>query len=169
MQDAHLIKQNLEENTQKLLHYLEKVDESILTTHPQPDAWSIAEIFEHISIIDQALVMFLQGPLEKVDRDPTSVISNIKTAFYNFERQYPAPEMISPKGLYKSKADINLKWPEIRKQLFQVAEKVNWEAEVRGFKHFAFGYLTVVEWVYFSIIHAERHLNQMQRTEVALS
>lgn len=169
MRDTAQIQKDLEANTQKLLDYLEQVNPAILDKRPAPDSWSILEIFEHIIIIDQAIMMMFNGPAEKVERNPEEKIEAIEATFYNYDRQYPAPEPIAPKGMILDLVSVKAQLPKHRNTFFDVGKSSNWSAECKSFKHFHFGYLTRVEWAYFSIIHANRHLVQMQKAEAALS
>lgn len=169
MRDNSQIQKELEANTQKLLDYLERVNPEILDKRPAPDSWSILEVFEHIIIIDQAIMMMFNGPAEKVERNPEEKIEAIEATFYNYERQYPAPEPIAPKGMIKDAAAVKAQLPKVRTAFLEAGKSSDWSAECKAFKHFHFGYLTRIEWAYFSIIHANRHLVQMQKAEAALS
>ena len=167
--DAQKLPRELEENTTKLLNYLETVDEAILAQRPAPDSWSILEIFEHIIIIDQAINMMFNAPTESVERKADEKISSIEQVFNNYDRQYPAAEAIFPRGTIKDKTAVREMLSQTRGAFLKTGNETDWHAECKAFKHFRFGYMTRLEWAYFSIIHANRHIVQMQKAEKALT
>ncbi len=57
------------------------------------------------------------------------------------------------------------KFEEQRKLLEEIVKKEDMSLTCDDFKHFGFGYLNRVEWVYFNIFHGERHRVQIENLD----
>ncbi|MGB0524944.1 MAG: DinB family protein [Flammeovirgaceae bacterium] len=162
MEDTIL--KTFEENTAKLLDFIQQVDDSKLLVNPTRKEWSIMDCCEHILQLEQALMKLFRGPVEKVDAQSSSNVDLIKERFLDFSRKLTAFGVILPQRKYKSKTEISEALKETRKMLLRIGKNNGWNKKCMLYAHPLFGHLTRLEWIAFCIYHVERHLNQMEET-----
>ncbi len=118
---------------------------------------------EHILITEGLVNNVLKGKTRATDiRDPEKKIEIIQTAFEDHTKKYQAGGPILPtsnsfdplSGIEKFKAQ--------RKLLEEIIKTEDLSQTCDDFRHFGFGYLTRVEWVYFNIYHGDRHRVQIE-------
>lgn len=156
------IQTDLEENTQKLLHFLQKINEEAFTHKAAPEKWSLLETYDHIITMEGLIGGVFRGETVPTDRDPQEVIQKIEKAFYNYERRYTAMTPIHPQGKIQTKEAVKAALTEVRSGLIELGEERGWSQLCTAFAHPLAGTMTTAEWVYFCIIHANRHLTLME-------
>lgn len=109
-----------------------------------------------------------RGNMEKTDRNPTEKIEKIKFRFGDYTHKLTAGEPIKPRGEFTDKEKVLRAIVSNRSEILQLPQEGSWFDLCLGFEHAIFGYLTKIEWLYFCIFHAERHLQQMQTIEERL-
>jgi len=162
MRNPEIIKSDLKTNTDELLGFLDTLNDKQIASKPVSGGWSIKECFEHLYIIESRIAMLFQGDIRENNRDPEHKISLIRESFANMERKYQAPDSILPRGAIDDMAVAKSEFSQNRDSLIEKENQTNWTDACMGFRHWGFGILTKIEWVYFCIYHAERHFRQMQ-------
>jgi len=165
MLDEKTIEQELKENTDMLLSYLNDIDDELLLVHPSENVWSMMQCYEHILILELAIKNLLRGKTEKCERNPTEMVEKIKYRFSDYDRKYTAGERIRPKGIIKDKEVMQREFQNNRKELLTMLKNGSLQELCLDYPHAIFGTLTRIEWYYFCIFHAERHLHQMKEIE----
>ena len=150
------------ENTNKLLGFIEQVDEVKLLTNPTRTEWSIMDCCEHILQLEQALIKLFRGPVEKVEKHSDKNVEIIKERFLDFEKKLTAFGIILPQRKHKTKQTIKAAIADSRATLIRIGENNGWDKRCMLYAHPLFGHLTRLEWIGFCIYHVERHLNQME-------
>jgi hypothetical protein len=90
------------------------------------------------------------------------LMSRVNEIFGNLERSFPAPEAVSPKGRFITWADARPIWLAIRNETIALLDALNPDEVCQSWPHPAFGHLTRREWASFALIHASRHLQNLQ-------
>lgn len=152
---------DLNKNTAILNEFLLSISEKEASFKASPNQWSILECAEHLWIVDKAICGIFNGRSNETKGDPEEKINLVKSYFHDFSKQFTASNQISPQGIFK---DIPNVIEAIKINREEMLEEENLNAECLDFSHPIFGTMTKLEWVYFSIIHTERHLQQMKNT-----
>jgi uncharacterized damage-inducible protein DinB len=152
---------------------VEGLSDEQATARPAPEAWSVAEIAEHLALIERSVLRLMKNVLAQIEAaggrtDGDGAASSMKpfSLECHVERsrreKYVAPEMARPKGearLADSLAHLRRSREELRGLRLRIeAADLN---EV-SYPHPAFGPLNVYEWLAFIGIHEARHLKQAE-------
>jgi hypothetical protein len=146
------------------------------------DAWSVAEIIEHLSLterrVTRALETMLPQAVGALANDAKVSITNgdkvAGDAPQNFkpfsldayveqsrDQKFEAPEFIRPHGIPLAAALAQL--AESRAALEALRPRFECADHSAEFPHPAFGMLNVAQWLAFVGIHEARHLAQIER------
>ena len=79
---------------------------------PGPDRWSVAEVLEHIVVVEQFLLEntakdVMKAPAGKPDRDYKSTDKLVLTAIADRAQRAQAPEPVQPTGRWSSQETLN--------------------------------------------------------------
>ena len=155
----------------RLCEGLHKLSPEQATFKPVPDEWSVAEILEHLSKVDRALVTRIDKKL--VELEQTGPSSGRISSFFPFstdhiseqakDRKFKSPEPVLPLAglaidesltkLQSSRADLIAMQPRIEDR----------DLSKTTFPHFVFGELNVYQWLAFFGLHENRHRKQIDR------
>jgi hypothetical protein len=169
MKTVEQVKMDLSIATGSLLGHIESFPENVFYKKPTPESWSAAEITEHLCIIEGFTIDLLNGNTEQPKRAPDTQVDFIATAFGNTDKKYNAPDMILPQGNDLKKEELLVRMKRQRNDMFEIAGSMNLTLLCTDFTHQAFGMLTGIEWIYFTIYHGDRHLHQLLKTAQALN
>lgn len=148
-------------------------DEQASQQRRAPDAWSIAEIMEHLSIGEIGIVGLINRLLEKTEakglinqdkivfNPPLSLAAEAESAK---DAKFEAPEHLIPnKGAALSLSLESLK--ASRASLHELRSRIEIvDAHDAKFPHPAFGNLNLYQWVAFIGLHETHHLKQIRET-----
>jgi uncharacterized damage-inducible protein DinB len=144
------------------------------TFKPTPDAWSVAEILEHLSKVDRALVNRIDKLVAELEETGTCTAC---TNFFPFsmnsiaerarDQKFKSPEPVLPitgfsiqesiVKLQASRADLVAMQPRLEAR----------DLSETTFPHFVFGQLNIYQWLAFFGMHENRHRKQIDRLMAA--
>ncbi|HEV7333350.1 MAG TPA: DinB family protein [Flavisolibacter sp.] len=124
-------------------------------------SWSPAQIAEHLWKVDLSTAQALKSETIPTNRSPDQKIALIKEAMDSDTKRI-APEMVKPSGMEYEPRVIARKISEQREVVKGMIIALDLTEACRVYKHPSLGTMTRLEWVYFDIYHAERHMRQMQ-------
>lgn len=143
---------------------------------PAPDAWSVAQIAEHLRLVEAGIAAGLERAADAAGAEslgPETETSSVLGALdrYRLDQRrsrLPAPPRVTPGG----NADLGSALAGLeqsRQQLHALIERLNGRAlsGVR-FPHPAFGPLSCYEWLLFVGQHERRHTAQIREVLAAL-
>jgi hypothetical protein len=156
---------------QRLYDRVEGLSDEQSRARPNSNAWSVAEIVEHLSIIEGRLLQMMKLMLHKaesagarskggaVEMKPFTIEHHVERAR---NEKYTAPEAVRPSG-QASIADSLAKLRQSREELRALRPRIE-ETNLAGatYPHPAFGPLNFYEWLAFIGVHEERHLRQIE-------
>ncbi|HWS86336.1 MAG TPA: DinB family protein [Pyrinomonadaceae bacterium] len=165
------IYEHIDRTRARLTAAVEGLSEEQQSFSPAPDRWSVAELVEHLSIVEAGVVRLLEKLLGKAAEagaaeaaapglfaDPVSI-----EEFVERSRgvRLEAPERIRPTGLRLADSLARLK--ESRAALHALRPRVE-RADGRAlrFPHPAWGPLDLYQWLLFVGAHEDRHLAQIE-------
>lgn len=155
----------------RLCEGLQDLNPQQATFKPTPDQWSVAEILEHLTKVDRALVTRIDKKLVELEQaGPGNVQAR---SFFPFsmdhiseqakDRKFKSPEPALPLAgltidesltkLQSSRADLIAMQPRIESR----------DLSKTTFPHFVFGELNVYQWLAFFGLHENRHRKQIDR------
>jgi hypothetical protein len=137
---------------------------------PTPDAWSIAEIIEHLSIIERQLSRLFAMMVKKAEA--SGIETHAGQSFRPFsldqfverslKEKYTAPETVRPSGNVPV-ADSLAKMRSSRTLLHELRPKLeSIDLSSMTYPHPAFGPLNLYQWLALIGMHEDRHLRQIE-------
>ena len=130
---------------------------------PAPDAWSVAEVVEHLALIEEVvheiLVNIEKAPAPPADFDAKQVDAMVMARMPDRLTKFKAPEGARPTGRWAPKEALE----HFLSLRAQVADILRSTPDLRDHvvKHPAFGNMDGYEWVLAVAGHTERHTKQM--------
>ena len=164
------IYEHIDHTRARLLAAVEGLSEGQQAFSPAPDRWSVAELVEHLSIVEGNVATLLDKLLGKAEEsgtggatpdhfDPVSIEEFVeRSRAVKFE----APERIRPTGALPV-ADSLARLRDSRAALHALRPRVE-RADGRALRypHPAWGPLDLYQWLLFVGAHEDRHLAQIE-------
>ena len=138
---------------------------------PSPDAWSIAEIIEHLSIIEGQLSRLFAMMVRKAESlgvaaqaggrsfRPVSLDQFVERSL---KEKYTAPETVRPSG-NATVADSLARMRRSRAELHELRPKLEAiDLSSMTYPHPVFGPFDLYHWLAFIGVHEDRHLRQIE-------
>ena len=151
----------------KFIDYVSHLDAGDTELLPEGEKWSIAQIVEHVSIVDEGIIKICRRLLKRAEADGAASDGGIQFSDEFLQKsaglakaKIEAPEMVHPKGrpIHGSISALEANLEEIA-GLRQLFDTVN--GSVRKFPHPALGEISAQEWFAVGIHHQGRHLRQI--------
>ena len=131
---------------------------------PAPDRWSIAEVLEHIVLVENYLLENVRPQLASStapvpDRDPKQMDAMILARMPDRSAKFQAPPPIVPTGRWTPQVALD-RFLADRKETVAFLKS---DADLRGpvVTHPAFGAMDGYEWILAIAGHSERHTKQI--------
>ncbi|MGE3466329.1 MAG: DinB family protein [Pyrinomonadaceae bacterium] len=130
--------------------------------------WTIAEIAEHITVVESALFAMLTAPTaaktykcEDVPRIPDTALI---LAITNRSQKFTAPEQVRPNGRWKTKAELISNFEKTRAITIEYIK--NTKADLRStFVQSPMGTIDSLQGILFISGHGDRHLAQLKEVK----
>ncbi len=154
---------DLEKNTNKVLETVKDYPLEKLTQKIDLE-WSVLEVLEHIYMSDKLIYRIISKSSENESESKEIIGRNkLKTILIEQRKnKVQSPEVLKPKGYFKNLAEFNLAFSTLRKAIQNDLISKKLVVDNRTYNHPILGEMTVKDWLYFSLFHAERHLKQIQ-------
>ena len=161
----------IDETRARLYRRVEGLSDEQVTARPRPDAWTAAEIIEHLSLIEDRLVKMMSMMLTKAEgagaRTSDAPVEMKAFSLDEFverarSEKYDAPEAVRPSGTV-TLSDSLAKLRRSRETLHDLRPRIEaTDLSKVTYPHPAFGPLNFYGWLAFIGIHEERHLKQAE-------
>jgi hypothetical protein len=152
----------------RLLQSVEGLSAAQQSFRPAPEKWSVAEVVEHLSIVERRVAHLLGSLVEKAEaagqtRDASAPFAPVSVAGFvetTRARKLNAPENISPTGAALADSLTSLRDSRAALQALRPrVERVDGHATL--FPHPAWGPINLYQWLLFVGAHEARHLAQI--------
>jgi hypothetical protein len=157
------VRESLAADRAALRAAVEGVPEALRSQKPAPGRWSVAEVLEHLSIVEARSVAMLGPLIESAPAigSPDAVTPLDRARLLDRSRKLSAPDAIQPTGTVTADAA----WTALersRVQLLEILETAEGRDLTRiGRPHPAFGTLDGYQWLAAVGGHEERHAAQI--------
>lgn len=143
---------------------LEGATEALFLHKPDDTTWSMAELVEHIIIVEKGVLGTIQKIGAKASEEP--IISKlddkaIVKLLSNRKRKVEAPAHFVPKGIFTSKEIALQKFQAHRADIQDFITTTTLPLKNIGFPHPIVGMLNAENWFTFMAGHCQRHASQM--------
>ena len=150
-----------------LLSLIDGLTPEQLAFRTAPDRWSIAEIIEHVIVVEtrltRAINKTIAQPSTRTERpDPAPRDASLWTQVTNRSTKLEAPEQVRPSGMFRVTIEIAEGLRGTRRQTVQFVTAT--DADLRGYTipHMAFGDLDLYQWLIVLSNHGTRHAAQIE-------
>lgn len=151
----------------RFLDTIAPLSEAQMKWKPAPDKWSVAEVAEHITVLEvffpQKMEQVMSSPAapEKKKASPGETDRKLMQAVTDRSHKFQAPELIRPTGRYATKSDEQAAFKQAR--FANIATVRDSQGDMRS--HFAphpiFGELDAYQWYIILAGHTDRHVDQI--------
>ena len=130
--------------------------------------WTIAEIAEHITVVETALYGMMTSPMAakslKCEDVPRFADTALILAITNRSQKFTAPEQVRPNGRWKTREDLIASFEKARAAT--IAYIKDNKADLRGtFVQTPMGTLDSFQGILFLSGHSDRHLAQLKEVK----
>ncbi|PKB15190.1 DinB family protein [Flavobacterium sp. 5] len=161
METTANLKQNITEIFKELDEKLSSFSESQINKKPFEGSWTAGQLAQHLILGCSGLSKLCDGKTEKTDRDPSEKIDVIKSVFLNFDTKMQSPEFLYTEDKEYNQILLLLALQKIEQELLHISNNYDLTLTCLDFVIPSFGKLTIYEWIYFDLIHIQRHLKQL--------
>ena len=164
------ILEHLQKSRADLLHLVSDVSDADFMKKPSKEVWSIAEVVEHLVLIDESLFNSLHKAENVPDTTPETV-PNDKILYVVPNPKYgkvTAPKNLVPQSTYNSKDEALMAFNTNRDRIENFVKTTDLPLQRVVFRHFALGLLNGMNWLVFIAAHCQRHINQIRNLKKGL-
>jgi len=158
----------MNDNRDDFVKQLTGLSDAQLSFRSAPGRWTIAEIAEHIIVVEQALMGMFNAPNAaksiKCDDVPRLADVALILAITNRLQKFQAPEQVRPNGRWKTQEDLLANFQKTRAATME-SLKAN-KADLRStFVQSPMGMVDSFQGLLFLTGHSERHLLQLKEVK----
>jgi hypothetical protein len=156
--------QYLEQTRDGVVAATKGLSEAQLKFKPAPDRWSVAEVLEHITVVEGAIYQnvterIMKAPAGAADRDTAKIDAQVLAMVPDRSHKVKAPEQFVPTGRWPATDTLD-QFLKTRSQTIAFFESTpDLRAHVGG--ESPFGPLDAYEWLMFTSAHSARHTKQI--------
>jgi hypothetical protein len=156
--------QYLEQTRDAVVAATKGLSEAQLTFKPAPDRWSIAEILEHITVVENLMYenvteKIMKEPAGAADRDTAKIDARVLAMIPDRSRKVKAPQEFVPTGRWPAADTLN-QFLKVRARTIAILESTpDLRAHVGG--QSPLGPLDAYEWLMYAAGHSGRHTKQI--------
>lgn len=158
-----------EQNHQAMLAMLKTIQIHRFTDRPTEESWSIAEIVEHVILVETGII----NNLKKLGAKAAVVTfehppSNHKVREESASRtvRATAPTVFEPKGTFTSSSETIAAFTNHRQSIEQFVQQTSLNLKAINFPHPRLGMYNGENWLTFIVGHCERHIQQIAQTKL---
>ena len=152
---------------QEFVQVLSAIPEDQLNTVPFEGSWTAAQVTEHAW--KAASVDTLYGDTSPTDRDPGEKIKAVSDLFLNMDIRMQSPDFIYSSDKKYGKQELLDMVNDRFNKLIVAAKTLNITVTCLAFEVPGFGAFTRLEFIWFYIVHTQRHIFQLKKIAKVLA
>lgn len=139
------------------------VDSAILSKRPAENEWSVAEVVEHLCLVEGAVMNYLKSKLDQPPVKVSFLKKLIPMRIVSFRvKRLQAPKIVQPANNLPPMAELLKKFDAVRATTKEICIKQGQERLSKiCFKHPYFGDMDGAAAVSMIAFHEQRHLKQI--------
>lgn len=170
--DRTRIVQDLEQSNQAYLASINGLTPAQWNYKPGPNRWSIAEVSEHLTLVEQGLGGMVRTGLQPIPAFSADSVAKLEAAvrglYGNRERKMTSPEGFVPTGHWATQAELVSAYNEARRSNLEYVRTTRDPVRARGITHAAFGGpIDGAHWLIAVGAHMNRHIQQIEEVKRA--
>jgi uncharacterized damage-inducible protein DinB len=163
------IYEDIERTRERLTRTVTELNAEQQDFRTSPETWSVADIVEHLSIVEGRVVKLLSTLIEKAESNghtlsadtPFAPVSIAEQVELTRAQKLTAPEQIQPTGMSLDDSLASLLRTRAALQSLRPRVELIDGTELR-FPHPAWGAINLYQWIAFVGAHESRHLAQIE-------
>ena len=164
----------LDAKLDKLVNLLNDLSHQQLNARPEPGAWSVLQVMQHVMLAEKLSVGYVQKKTSNPKALKRSGIANrlrqaILKIFLSLSFKFKAPGIVS-EDQFPAEADFDevvKNWKQVRNDLARLLSGIRPEWKDKElFKHALAGRMTIDGMLLFFESHFDRHLKQIENTVI---
>ena len=145
-----------------LLQALDSFSQGNINTVPFEGSWTGGQVARHVLKSASGVLDALNGPVKAADRDPDQHSKLLSDIFLNFDIKMKSPEFVLPDEEPKDKGILTSLLGDTFYGIITVAESEDLDVICTTFEMPGLGFLSKREFVWFTIVHTQRHIHQLK-------
>lgn len=165
---SYSVNNHLFETRNKLITEISSLTQSQLNCRPVINMWSIAQVCQHLVLVEQATLKAIAFGLKRIER--TQVERKDVQLMLDRTKKFKAPAIVEPAvEPFEMESLIGL-LNKSREKLMTVLSKIEDKTILEGksFKHPALGELPLDQWIEQIYLHEQRHIEQIKEIKLLL-
>ncbi len=159
---------------QDIRDFLDAQEEPLLNEHARAGQWSMAQVLEHLYLMETAITTRMGHVLQQNEPTPAPMSQHSNTPSFRLtpdrSRRIEAPAELVPADKHMTRQELHTRLSRSRTHLEQLLQEADaQQLQQKTMNHPVFGPLTLEEWVEFIGLHEQRHLEQMKEIQSALT
>jgi uncharacterized damage-inducible protein DinB len=162
---------NLDATRQLFVKSISGISEKQWRYKPAPDRWSIAEVAEHITVTESAILTLVR---EQVIKSPAAPEKRaeihakdevVLTKIPDRSTKAQAPEFLKPTGRFATRADLAKAFDEARQATIEYVRTTSDPLREHFWDHPLLGELDGYQWLLLNAAHCARHTKQIEEVK----
>ena len=139
----------------------------------RPEKWSIAETAEHVTLSETGSGRLIRGRLIREAPPPDLLAATVgaearmEASLGTRNGNFPAPEIVLPTGRWSTPEEVARAFEESRRATIQFLSTTVLDLTQYAAPHPALGPLNGHQWALFLVLHANRHVEQIEESKLA--
>ncbi|SDI42678.1 DinB family protein [Natribacillus halophilus] len=160
----------IEDARKEVLAGVEDLTDEQLNREVEEGRWTIAQVLEHLFLIEKEMTRTIEKELAKEDNEPARKKKPIELTLERSGAEREAPEPFQPTSEFMTLAEIKERLDHSRATLMKALHVVEDDAILsqKSAKHPAFGTMDLEQWIEFIGLHERRHLKQIEELKAGL-
>ena len=145
-----------------LLTALDSFSNENINTVPFEGSWTGGQVARHVLKSASGVSEALNGPAKTADRDPGQHLKLLGDIFLNFDIKMKSPDFVLPDDEPKDKGALIQLLEKTFNNIIKVAESEDLDMICTTFEMPNLGRLSKKEFIWFTIVHTQRHIHQLK-------
>ena len=145
----------------KLISFVDSAQQD-LYNKPVANGWSVGQVVEHVIMSSSGLKQFLSEATSSSD-PYDSKVPEIRAMILNTTQNLKTPDtLIPPFNIYNSQQHTQ-QLTAISREINDCIRTLDFRNKIETFPMPPFGYMSIFEWLTFTVFHISRHTLQLER------
>jgi hypothetical protein len=154
------VQKELKDTKAALLQAISSVSDNRFNTVPFKGSWTAAQVADHLLKAVGTAVLY--GKTKPTERKPDEKAAETAKLFLNMDIKMKSPDFILPSEDEQDKQVIFNRAETTFSKLIEAAETLDLSLICLDFEIPGFGEFTRLEFIWFYIVHTQRHINQLK-------